>query len=395
MKLLVLCPYVPHPPEHGGRIRSRLFLDTLAAHHEVQIAASCADDAERAAARALTETTGIAVHELGARAGARNKLAHWLGGRSELLARRWDPAARVQVRALLARERFGAIVADSTFVLPLLEPDPDVPVLQQLPNVEYAALARRDSEPGFAARVSRAVEARLIARCERRWAQRARVTFTASELDRRHLLALAPSAAVEVVENSVDLERLPLLPPTAASDAPLLLFVGSFDYPPNAQALRELLAEHLPALRAAVPGVRVRCIGSGLHGALAQLAAQPGVEAPGHVRDLLAHYREASAVYLPIRSGGGTRIKVLEALALGRPVIGTAIAVEGLDLEPDRHYLSCETPAAGARALQRVAAGGAAALAQPGRALVEARYAHAVVRKRIEALLGRWLEEPC
>jgi glycosyltransferase involved in cell wall biosynthesis len=261
----------------------------------------------------------------------------------------------------------------------------DVPIVQQLPNVEYAALARPGAERGLAARASRLAEARGLRRIERALALRARLTITASPTDREHLLAIAPAAAVEVVENSVDLARLPQLPATEPAAAPLLLFVGSFDYPPNAEALRELIA-HLPALRAARPGVRVRCIGGGLHGPLAAAARSAAIETPGHVPDLLPHYREATAVYLPIRSGGGTRIKVLEALAVGRPVLSTHIGVEGLGLQEGRDYLSCETPRAGARGLEQLANGAAADLVSRGRALVETRYCHAVVRRRIDEL---------
>lgn len=395
MQVLVVCPYVPHPAEHGGRIRSRLFVETLAAHHEVDVAACIAGDADGEAARALTAALGVAVHALPARLAPRaslaGKLGCWLRGRSELLRRRWAAAAPARLRQLLAMQRYDCVVADSTFVAPLLPVSIDVPIVQQLPNVEYAALARPGAERGLAARASRSAEARVLRRIERTQALRARLTITASQTDRAHLLAIAPQAAVEVVENSVDLERLPQLP-VASTAAPLLLFVGSFDYPPNAEAMRELI-DHLPALRAARPGLRVRCIGAGLGGELATAARAAAIETPGHVADLLPHYREATAVYLPIRSGGGTRIKVLEALAVGRPVLSTRIGVEGLGLAEGRDYLSCETAEAGARSLLQLAGGAAGDMVARGRALAEARYCHAVVRQRIVEVFARLAAE--
>jgi glycosyltransferase involved in cell wall biosynthesis len=396
MKILVVAPYVPHPPTHGGRIRSAVLLAALTDGNDVHLAVPIADAAARAHADALAAATGVTVAALPARAlmtaSPWRKLTCWCRGRSELLARRWTPASATALADLVARGGFDLLIADSSFVLPIL-PSSTPPLLLHLHNVESALLGRADAvQRRLLARWTRRIEARRIAAAERGAAERASLCVTVSELDRQRLLALVPTAHVVAIANSVDAERLPFLPPSAAP-APLLLFVGSFDYPPNVEAVSELVREHLPALRAAFPGLRLRCIGHVGDGVGRHLATTEGVEFAGAVDDLLPHYRACTAVYLPIRSGGGTRLKVLEALALGRPVLSTAIGVEGLDLQPDRDYLRVETPAQGVAALRAVLGGGATAMVERGRQLVERHWSHrgaiAAWRAALPTMRGR------
>lgn len=377
MNVLVVCPYLPDPPDHGGRIRSRVLVDALAELGDVDLAVPAAQARLFAPVRAVH---ALAENPAPARLGG--KLRHWLRGRSELLGRKFAAAASAQLRALLAARRYDLLVADSSFVLPLL-PTASPPLLLNLHNVESAVLARPKLTPvGAAERAQRALEARLMARAEAAALRRAKLTLAVSALDREHALRLCPSARVVVVENSVDLDALPFLPPPDPA-RPLLLFVGSLEYPPNQEAVRELVDVHAPALRAAFPGLRVRIVGRDPDGALTAHARAVGCEAPGFAADLRPHYAAATCVYLPIRSGGGTRIKVLEALALGRPVLATAVAVEGLELSPGRDYLRFETPAEGVAALERVTHVDVEDLRARGRALVAERYGHARARQRV------------
>ena len=389
MKVLVVAPYLPFPPDHGGRIRSAVLLRALAAAHDVELLAPL--PAARAPAEAWARELGIALVDLPAApaAGASllRKLGCWVRGRSELLARRWTPASGEVVRARLAAGGFELLVADSSYVLPLV-PDLAPPLLLHLHNVESAMFARADGTPrGPVERWQRRLEATLMAAAEGAAAARAAWTVTVSELDRLRILALAPLANAHAVPNSIDLAALPLLPPRL-DGPPRLLFVGSFDYPPNLEAARELVQRHLPALRAPFPGLCVRLVGRDDAGALRPLAAVDGVELVGYAEELLPHYQGSDAVYLPIRAGGGTRIKVLEAFALGRPVLSTAVGVEGLGLVEDRDYLRCETPAQGAAALQRVLAGEAVAMVAAARERVAQRWSHDAAMAQLQQLVA-------
>lgn len=396
--ILVLAPFVPHPPKHGGSIRSRVLLDALTQDHEVHLAAPVADDEARQNAADLVAATGITFHELPGNAVVAPSLirkgGQWLRGRSELFVRRWDPTAAGVARELVESLRPELLVADSSFVLPLLPPSGraggDVPLLLYLHNLEFALFARPDAQArAFSERMTRRFEAKGMAREEARALRRAVQTVVVSDRDAELARGLAPEARLEVIPNSVDLERLPRQPRKTAGP-PRLLFVGGLDYPPNREAVAELLERHLPRLHGHHPGLLVRHIGKDDAGLGRRHPERDGLEVMGFVDDLLPHYAASDAAFLPIRSGGGTRIKVLEAWALGLPVIATGVATEGLEGEDGVHFLRFENVSEGEAALGRVLAGGdeIAAMTDRARRLVEERYSHAAVTARLRAVVA-------
>jgi glycosyltransferase involved in cell wall biosynthesis len=333
------------------------------------------------------------VHPLTAAAGAKGsfatKLGCWARGRSELLERRWLPQTGIEARDLIKLVRPDCIVADSTFVLPVLPQRLPVPLLLHLHNVESALLGRRDDlrrPPGE--RLARRIESVAIARIEAAAARRARLTVTVSELDRQRILGLTPDARAVAIENSVDCDRIVPLPPPPPDRPPVLLFLGTFDYPPNLEAARDLITRHLPLLRTAWPQLEVRLVGLDSHRQLERFRDVPGVRLSGRVEDVRPQYEQCTAVYLPIHSGGGTRIKVLEAFAHGRPVLSTQVGVEGLGLMPDTHYLPFETPAEGLAALRRLESRDPRPMLAAARSLVEQRYSHRQTQARLAELLA-------
>jgi polysaccharide biosynthesis protein PslH len=175
--------------------------------------------------------------------------------------------------------------------------------------------------------------------------------YVASAADRAPVAAQYPGADVAVLENVI---RLPgpcpaALPPSAvisAADGPFtFLFVGSFGYYPNDDAARYFCGKVLPLLRAGAPGpFRVRLVGASPSAAVRLLAAMPDVTVTGPVADVTPWYQSANAVIVPVRAGGGTRIKVLEAFAHQRPVVATPAGAEGLEVTAGRHLLIADAP---------------------------------------------------
>lgn len=130
------------------------------------------------------------------------------------------------------------------------------------------------------------------------------------------------------------------------ADDPDILFVGHLRYPPNKRAVRRLVRQIMPALARRFPRARLTVSGRSPNDRLIELVqASPLANLVADPADLAPLYRKADMVLLPLSEGGGSRIKVLEALAVGCPVVATTKAVEGLGLEPGRHYLAAETSA--------------------------------------------------
>jgi len=202
--------------------------------------------------------------------------------------------------------------------------------------------------------------------------------FVCSEFDRLELQQRLPKRRAElvVVPNRVRLPRT--LPPRPHSTPLTLLYVGTLSYFPNADGLIWFCREVLPRMREwSSIEIRLLVVGSGPTDDVRDLAHIPEVEIVGEVDRLDEWYARADLVIVPLRAGGGTRIKLIEALAYQRPVVGTTLAAEGLDVRDGTHLLIGDRPAVFARHCLRLLEDRelAAKLASNGRVLIEDRYA--------------------
>ncbi len=192
---------------------------------------------------------------------------------------------------------------------------------------------------------------------------------------------------VEVVPNGANFEGTEARPPAAGP--PTLLFTGSLDHPPNREAALWLGHKIWPLVAGKLPDARLVIAGRGPNEQLRRLLDDPRIEVTGPVPDMRPYFEAATAVAAPLRSGGGTRLKILEALAAGRPVVSTSVGAEGLELEPGRDLLVADGPAPFAAAAVRLLTDADLRdrLAQAGRSRAEARYDWRAVGERFTAVL--------
>ena len=187
------------------------------------------------------------------------------------------------------------------------------------------------------------MEAEFYARAEQEWLPRFDRVFVSSEPERRHLLDRHPGLAVQVLRNSI---TLPLFSPVRHGGFPLtILYVGNLGYYPNADAIRYFLCEILPLVQAHMrTELKVNIVGRGASPALQKtIAREPAAQWRGFVSDLSSEYWSARLAIVPLRAGGGTRLKILEAFAHRVPVVSTSIGVEGLVARPEEHLLVGDT----------------------------------------------------
>lgn len=225
---------------------------------------------------------------------------------------------------------------------------------------------------------------------ERRAGGLADALWACSEEDARALRGLGIRAPVHVVANPVPSWALDMLATTWTPRGQDLLFVGHLGYGPNKRAVAELCRVILPALTRLRPDTRLHVCGRAPGARLARMVAAHGHKLTADPADLRPAYARAAAAVMPLREGGGTRLKALEALAAGCPVVATAKAVEGLGLVPGHHYLAAEHPKDFVAALLRLDAedGLAHALAAEGRRLIAARYAGIPRRQALRRAIG-------
>lgn len=348
MRILALTPYLSWPPEHGGRIRSFHLLRELArAHRVINVTGLAAGESEEQVAKLQAAGLEVRGSELEPRFGRLSaseralKLWNLCRGRSSLVARYESADLARTWRQELGR---GAdlIVLDHVWMADYLPPRLPAPLLFSTHNVESAVLARRAGQARSApARALGRLETHRLAGIERALLGRSRLCVATSGEDREAFLHLDPRSRVEVVANGVDVAACPPLP-APRFDPPRLLYVGGYDYPPNAEAGLRLAQEILPRVRRVHPAAELHLVGRDPCGALDPVRGLPGVFPHGHVESLVEHYQAASVVVVPLTQGGGSRLKILEAWAVGRPVVATAIGAQGLAATPGTHFLQAE-----------------------------------------------------
>ncbi len=197
-----------------------------------------------------------------------------------------------------------------------------------------------------------------------------------------------------VVPNSVDLDYFG--PPDAPGDGrPSIVFTGLLSYRPNLDAARYLVDEIVPEVRALLPEAEFTVVGGGREADLDQLR-RPGVTVTGWVRDVRPYMRAASVLVAPLRIGGGTRLKVVECLAMAKPMVSTAVGCEGLDVRDGEHLLVADDAPGFARSVVRLVddPGLGRRLGQAGRALVDQKYTWEGAARQLEALYQRVLADP-
>lgn len=262
-------------------------------------------------------------------------------------------------------------------------------------NIESEIMRRYSGAAGSPLRrLYAAWTAGKLARLERSTLSAAFGHLVCSERERRQLLALAPAARIAVVENGVDAAYFSAQAPGSAPDR--ILFVGLMSYHANVEAAVAFTRAVWPRLREKLPACRLTLVGADPAAAVLALRAIPGVEVTGTVPDVRPYYSHALAAIVPLRTGGGTRLKILEAMAAGVPVVSSALGAEGLQVEPGRNILLADPDDTQAwlQALTSLAASEARrrALATAARELVRERYDWTILGRCLWETYQQWLE---
>lgn len=213
---------------------------------------------------------------------------------------------------------------------------PDVKVCFDWHNIESEAMERFAS----ISRPPRNWYARITAAKMRRLEQAilrdATGHIVCSHREREYLLRLAPLSRVAVVENGVDCAAFS---PSSGPPEKRLLYVGLMDYMPNVDAVTFFAHNLWPRIRESFPDLQFTIVGANPTEAVRSLGSLPGITVTGTVPEVSPYYKGALAVVVPLRSGGGTRLKILEAMAARVPVISTALGAEGIEATPGVHFL--------------------------------------------------------
>lgn len=347
----------------GQAVRTYGVARALAAHRGLDLLYARFGAAEPDAAFAAIP--GIALYAAVPSRGARRLLAYAdarLAGVPDGFARGISAELAARASALAAADERGRVIADGPIAAAALGR------LARRRAVIYNAHNLESGFRGDVAGLSRR-HTRALERFERRLLSNAAESWMVSEPDLEGARALCAAAKLRYVPNVVDVAAIsPLSPRLGERRA---LFVANFSYAPNRNGLRFLLDEVFPRVWTQLPDARLALVGAGLERAPDQ---DPRIETLGFVEDLAEAYARAACAVVPLLQGGGTPLKLIEALAYGLPVIATPRAASGLALRDGENCLLAGSAEAFAAALVRVLGDGAPELGRSGRALVERSY---------------------
>ncbi|MCU0256620.1 MAG: glycosyltransferase family 4 protein [Vicinamibacterales bacterium] len=384
MRILLITETVPYPLDGGGRVKTWHTLQALAREHEVHCHAFVRDERQRAEAMGpLGEVCASVTLHLVARSLPREAgyLARSLAtGLPFTVARHYAPRVMDRVAADCRRLAIDVAYCDHLSTIEYGR-RLALPVVHDAHNVEHRIYERYAGGLSMAdpRRLLVAREARRLLAYEREAYRGCAMVFAVSEVDAGAIAALAPGVPVVTVPIAVGASGL--RPPPRLADGPEVLFVGALDWPPNAEAVDWLLAAMWPDVLREFPTARLTIVGRGQAPLAARWRRAPAVRFTGRVESVEPWFAASRAMVVPLRSGSGMRVKILDALARGLPVVTTSVGVEGIDAVPGEHVMVADTPAAFVAATLRVLRERdlAERLSREGRALALARYDSRVV----------------
>lgn len=392
MKILFLTETVPYPLDTGGRIKTFHTLSALSQDHEVHCHAFIREPGQRAHVTPLLQVAARVELHLVARSlvrEARYLLTSVRAGLPFTVVRHFDARVFARLRAACAEHDYDAIYCDH---LSMLEYGRrlSLPIWHDAHNIEYQIVKRYAHGAGWGPRRWMAErEWRAILSYERAQYPRCALIFSVSDVDAAAIRQMAPEVPITAIPIAVDAQAF--TPAWPVTPAPEVLFVGGLHWPPNREGVAWLL-EHIWALvLAREPNARLTIVGGG---PTPQVPAAMGqrVTVAGRVDDVAPLFARSRVLAVPLRSGSGMRVKILDGFARGVPVVSTTVGAEGIEAVPGAEFLAADHPQSFADAILRVLADDdlATRLAQAGRRLVLERYDTAVVGGRIRAAVASW-----
>ncbi len=344
--LLAVTSEPPWPLNTGGHLRTHYVLRALSTRFKVRLITGALIPAK------LTElgSYGVESHVVTLPArhayteGLRMAKAAVLGQPYVMFQRHdWRPIQQA-LREAIETERPDVLYMDhlDSFVYSHLAPHGTCLAID-LHNVYSLIAARTAQESSSMRRVYLNREARLLQVMEAECARRCDVLTAVSTEEAEYFRRLG-NEHVHVVPNGVDCQHYAELPEGRDGGVPTILYLGAMSWRPNVSAAQFLAAEVLPSVRDVVPDAVLRIVGRDPVPEVLALRRLPGVTVTGAVESVMPYLAEAHVLAVPLESGGGTRLKILEAFAAGLPVVSTPVGAEGIDAQPGVHFLQADRP---------------------------------------------------
>ncbi len=347
MRIFMLTPYLPYPLLSGGQVRTYNLLKKISEEHDVTLFALIKHEDEKQYLPELEKyCSNVRVFKRTSQPWhPRNILLAGLTAYPFVVTRNMVMSVKSAIAEELARTEYDLIHVETFYMMPNI-PETKIPTLLVEQTIEYLGYER------FAQKITKKfpflrpllnIDIAKITHWEKEYWRSCDQLITVSEDDREFIQETVPDLKdIAVVSNGVDIEFFEEKK-KQLHDTDTILFVGTFNWLPNVEAVEFLVEEVWPKIRESLPHVQLRIAGASPTAKIRQYAEQDDrICVTGRVPDIRDEYAQANVLLAPVFSGKGTRYKVLEAMATQTPVIGTSISMEGIGAEPEKEFLQAD-----------------------------------------------------
>jgi polysaccharide biosynthesis protein PslH len=349
MKILMLTPYLPYPLVSGGQIRTYNLLKNLKAKHDVTLFSLIKEESEREYVKFIEPLCQeVKVFKRSTKPFTlTNILRAGLSLYPFVVIRNLVPEVIDAVKSELADHAYDLIHAETFYMMPNI-PKTNIPIILVEQTIEYLGYqSYAQSSRHWYLRPFFAIDIAKIKHWEKLYWRTANRLITMSDNDKEFIQEeLAKPQPINVVANGVALEYFNQVKKNPPKN-PTVLFVGTFNWLPNRQAVVYLVEKIWPLIKAKLPTAKLRIVGFRPTSEILQYSKQPDVSVDGRVADIRTAYATADVLTAPVNWGKGTRYKILEAMATRTPIVATPLAVEGIaGINYGKHVLVGNSPQA-------------------------------------------------
>lgn len=340
----MITPYLPYPLVSGGQIRTYNLLKNLAKTHKITLAAFIRDESEKKYITKLTPYCQKVITFKRRKAWSPvNILLSAITPFPFLVSIYFGIRVRNRIKRELSRENYDLIHAETFYVMPNI-PKTKTPIFLVEQVIEYLVYQRFvEGLPKFLffLKPLLLLDVAKINWWERYYWRKAKRLAAMSEEDRQFIESLDKKLKVDVIANGVDIEHFSKTKKTPPVN-PTVLFIGNFKWLPNRDAAKFLIREIWPKIKTQIDDSKLWIVGRNAPQDIASLASAD-VFIDGSVDDIRTAYGNAHVLLAPIRNGRGTKYKILEAMATKTPIVGTKLAIEGINIKNGREAMVGET----------------------------------------------------
>lgn len=391
MKILYVCHRFPFPPKRGGKIRPFNMIRHLqASGHEVTVCSLVRSEAE------AEEGRGLADHCTAFEAGHVSEPVQW----ARMIVRLpvvtpssmgyfYSAALARRVHALLASQRWDLIFVHCSSVAQYVQQVTDVPKILDFGDMDSQKWLEYANYKPFPLSMGYRLEGSKMLLAEKRLARRFDLCTATTRAEWETLESYGTGAATDWFPNGVDAG---FFSPTGEPyDADTISFIGRMDYYPNQECMSRFCRDVWPLLKARRPSMKLLIVGADPSPEMRRLGDLPGVTVTGSVPDVRPYIRGSALMVAPLAIARGTQNKILEAMAMGVPVVTSSAAAGGVDAEAGRHLLVADEPEDIAGAVMDLVEnpGERARLAEAGRARMLSHHAWPSSMRRLDTIIER------